>query len=101
MIIVLFILDIFIYNLTPYNIPLFILELPNQKSIKYILVFFLMLSFFEIKYLITLLLVMLLYLINNKLNNIFFSNKKKYIILLLINYSTYFLFYYLIIKNFL
>ena len=101
MIILLFIFDIFIYNLTPYNIPLFILELPNLKSIKPSIIFFVILSFFEIKYLISLLLVLILYMINFKLDKVLFSKKRKYIILLLINYIIYFSFYYIIVKNFL
>ena len=87
----LFLLDILIYNVTPYNIPLFLLALPQQKSFKLTLVLFLILSFFEYRYLVMLAIIFFVYICNKKLNKYMSNNSLNYIIELIIDYAIYFL----------
>lgn len=98
MILLLF-LDLIIYSTTPYNIPLFILALPNQKTPTIFITFFLILSFFEVRYLILLIVILLIYLINKLINKNFKSISFTYYITVILDYMLYFLFYkiYLII----
>ena len=56
----LILLDFFISSITKYNLYLFLLLLPNIKYNMYIIVYLLILSFFEIKYIISILLIILL-----------------------------------------
>lgn len=87
----LFLLDILIYNTTAYNIPLFLALLPSQKNFKVPLIIFLILSFFEYRYLLLLLIVYIIFIINKQLNKRIQNNNKTYMIKLSIDYFLYFL----------
>lgn len=87
----LFLLDIFIYNVTPYNIPLFLIILPYQKNFKTILIFMSILTFFEYRYILLMLIIYLIYSLNKILNKHLQNSNKLYLIELIIDYSLYFI----------
>lgn len=86
----LFLLDILIYNVTPYNIPLFLILLPNQRNLKVPLIIILILSFFEYRFLLFLIIIYLIFFINKVLNKHFIDNNKLYYIELILDYFLFF-----------
>ena len=57
--IILFLLDVLVYNLTSYNIPLFIIGLPFAKKLKIPIIFFVLLILIDYRYIITFVVVIL------------------------------------------
>ena len=92
----LFLLDLLMYNITTYNIPLFLLLLPTQKTFKIPFIIFLLLAFFEYKYLLLLLIIFIIYSINKLLNKHLQDNTLIYILKLSCTYISYFVLTYLV-----
>ena len=87
--IILILLDIFIYNVTPYNPQFFLLGLPKMQNLHSVIIIFLILSFFDFRYLFNLLVIIILYLLNKKINNLVIFDSKIFILEVLINYLIY------------
>ena len=92
----LFLLDLLVYNVTTYNIPLFLLLLPMQKTFKIPLIIFLFLSFFEYRYLLLLIIIFIIYCICKILDKHLQDNTFTYLIKLTCIYSLYFILIYLV-----
>ena len=87
-----FILDIFIYNLTSYNIPLFLMGIPYIKKYNYLIIYFLILIFFKWQYLFMLILSMFLFFMNKYLSKTFYFKHIDFLCII-INYIIYFIIY--------
>ena len=87
----LFLLDILIYNTTPYNIPLIILSMPNLKSCKLPLIISLALSFIEWRYLFLSIIFLIIYYLNKLIKNNLNFNQFTYYILVVIDYIVFFI----------
>lgn len=89
MTIILLVLDFLISNLTSYNFHLVVLSLLYTKKFYPILIYFLMLSFFEYKYFFNLLILYILFLLNKKLARTFRDTALFYFIRIIIFYAIY------------
>lgn len=92
----LFLLDLLIYNVTTYNVPLFLLLLPTQKTFKIPFIIFMFLTFFEYRYILLLLITFIIYSINKLLNKHLQDNTLTYILKLSCTYISYFALIYLV-----
>ena len=65
----LLILDVLIYNVTTYSTHLFLLGIPKLKSITILLMYFIILSYYDYHFLYNLILVVDIYFLNKFINN--------------------------------
>ena len=86
----LIILDLFIYNLTSFNVPTFLIGIPYNK-IKYLIIYFLILIIFKWQYIFLLGMTIFLYIMDYYLCKIIYFKYIK-IVCILLNYIVYLLF---------
>lgn len=89
MITLLIVLDVLLANLTPYTLHTIIWGIPLTKSFSPLLIYFLILSFFDYRYLFNLVIVYLLFLLNKKINRIFREKTTTYLIKVILFYLIY------------
>ena len=82
-------LDLFLYNLTSYNLHLIVLGLPLQKNMTILLLYFLFLAFFEWKFIINFLILTLVFYLLKYLNKHVKLNVGTYIIEVMLAYTIY------------
>lgn len=85
----LIVLDLLVYNFTPFSFNLVVLSIPRLKSFSVILVYFLILSFFDFRYLFNLLVLYVLFKINRRVDRKWSSTATLYIIKLVLTYAVY------------
>ena len=93
--IILFILDLLIYNITSFNIPLYLVGLPYVKNLNVVIVFFLILIFFKWQYIFILLLSIILYFLDGFIYKSLYIKYSK-ILCIIANYIVYFVIYSII-----
>lgn len=84
-------LDFLLYSLTPYNLHLVVLGIPFVRSFLPVFVYFLLLSFYEPRYLINMLVLYILYSLNGFLKARFHESPLVNILKLVVFYAVYFL----------
>lgn len=87
--IVLIVLDLLMYNFTPYNMHLVVLSIPALNNFVSILIYFLILSFFDYHYLFNLFVLFILYKVNRKVRSIFGNTATVYVLELIFTYVIY------------
>ncbi len=86
----LIIFDFLVCSLTKYNLSLFLLWLPFKINKRVLIIYFLILSFFEIKYILNLVIVLLLIIVIDGFLKRFKLNTLSYLFICLISYSFYY-----------
>lgn len=91
-------LDTIIYNITPYKTHLFLLALPKEKRIFSSVLYFLMLSFFEWKFIFNLIILIGLFYLKNYINKNLRISSTLYIVEVAFFYVIYFSLMFLVVK---
>lgn len=90
--IALVLLDIIVYNVTPYNIPLIILGIPYLE-IKYIIIYMFALAFYNPYYIFLMPLWLIIYAMNKYVFKKIKLSTMSYITITIVNYIVYYLVY--------
>jgi len=93
--------DYLLCSLTKYSLSLFLFFLPFKKGRIYLILYFLILSFFEVKYLINLFIIILLIYIIKYYYKKVMLNSYTYLISVLFSYAIYYGLINIILINFL